>query len=91
MLKDGQKLVKNNKSNNSSGQLKWASQPYKAYLAHKQQFLLKLMAAIHIIGGQPARSPEIGSIKVKNSFTSSRNIFVINGRIAVITTYDKSL
>ncbi|KUJ13631.1 uncharacterized protein LY89DRAFT_591672, partial [Mollisia scopiformis] len=54
-------------------------------------FLLKLMVAIHIIGGQPARSPEIGSIKVRNSFTLSRNIFVINGRVAIVTTYNKSL
>jgi len=45
---------------------------------------------MYIIGGQPARSPEIGSIKVRNSVTSSRNIFVINGRVAVVTTYDKA-
>jgi hypothetical protein len=59
-------------------------------LAQEKAFLLKLMVAMHIIGGQPARSPEIGSIKVKNSVTSSRNIFVINGRVAVVTTYDKA-
>ena len=42
------------------------------------------------MGGQPACSPEIGSIKVRNSTVSSRNIFVINGRVAVVTTYDKT-
>jgi hypothetical protein len=48
------------------------------------------MVAIHIQEGQPARSPEIGSIKVKNSITSSRNIFVINRQVAVVIIYDKS-
>jgi len=90
MLQDGQKLVKNNRSSGGSGQLEWASQPCKAYLAREQQFLLKLMVAMHIMGGQPARSPEIGSIKVRNGVMSGRNIFVINGRIAVVTTYDKA-
>lgn len=48
------------------------------------------MVAMHIIGGQPARSPEIGFIKIRNNITSGRNIFVINGRIAIVITYDKS-
>jgi len=89
MLQDGERLVKGRGS--GSGQLEWADQPCKAYLAREKQFLLKLMVAMHVMGGQPARSPEMGSIKVKNSVTSSRNIFVINGRVAVVTTYDKSL
>jgi len=89
MLQGGQTLVKS--SGSGSGQLEWADQPCKAYLAREKQFLLKLMVAMYIMGGQPARSPEIGSIKVTNSVTSSRNIFVINGRVAVVTTYDKSV
>ena len=86
MLQDGKKLVKSS----GRGQLEWADQPCKAYLAREQNFLLGLMVAMHLMGGQPARSPEIGSIKVRNSITSSRNIFVINGRIAIVTTYDKA-
>jgi hypothetical protein len=89
MLISDQKLVKSSGSGSSSSQWEWADQLYKAYLAREKQFLLKLMVAIHIIGGQPARSPEIGSIKVQNSARSSRNVFVINGRVAVVTTYDK--
>jgi superfamily II DNA helicase RecQ len=90
-----QQLVKcgdrGSSSGSGRGQLEWADQPCKAYLAREKQFLLKLMVAMQVIGGQPARSPEIGSIKVRNSITSNRNIFVINGRVAVVTTYDKSL
>ena len=96
MLKGGQKLVQRrgnssrSSSGSGSGQYKWATQPCKAYLACEKQFLLKLMVAMHFTGGQPARSPEIGSIKVCNNEKSSRNIFVINGRVAVVTTYDKN-
>jgi hypothetical protein len=48
------------------------------------------MVVIYIQGGQLARSLEISSIKVKNNIISSRNIFVINGRVAIIIIYDKS-
>lgn len=78
-------------SGSGSVQLQWADQRCKAYLARERQFLLKLMVAMHFTGGQPARSSELGSIKVQNSMVSNRNIFVINGRVAVVTTYDKSL
>ncbi|KIM92475.1 hypothetical protein OIDMADRAFT_139601, partial [Oidiodendron maius Zn] len=78
-------------SGSGSVQLQWADQRCKAYLARERQFLLKLMVAMHFTGGQPARSSELGSIKVRNSIVSNRNIFVINGRVAVVTTYDKSL
>jgi hypothetical protein len=49
------------------------------------------MVAMHVMGGQPAYSPEIGSIKVWNSVMLSRNLFIINGRVVVVTIYDKSL
>lgn len=87
MLKDGQSLVK---SSGSSSDFTWDTQACKAYLMREKQFLHQLMVAMHLTGGQPARSPEIGSIKVQNSVTSSRNVFVINGRVAVVTTYDKA-
>jgi hypothetical protein len=90
MLQNGQALVKSS-SSGGSNQLEWADQPCKVYLAREKQFLLKLMVAMHIMGGQPARSPELGSIKVQNSVTSSRNVFIVNGRVAVVTTYDKSI
>jgi superfamily II DNA helicase RecQ len=90
--KGGWRLVEEESSSGSgSGQLQWIDQRCKAYLDRERQFLLQLFVAMHITGGQPARSPEIGSVKVRNSITSNRNIFVVNGRVAVVTTYDKSL
>lgn len=48
------------------------------------------MAAVHVEYGQPARGPELGSMKVSNSVYSARNIYVINGRVCFLTTYDKA-
>jgi hypothetical protein len=90
MLKGDQKLVKRGRSRGGSSQYEWVKQACKAYLAREKQFLLKLMVVIHLTGGQPVRSPEISSIKVYNNEKLSRNIFIINGQVAVVTTYDKA-
>lgn len=58
-------------SDSGSGQLEWAEQSYKAYLAREKHFLLKLIVVIYIIEGQPTRSLEIDSIKVQNSIVSN--------------------
>lgn len=50
----------------------------------------KLMVSMHVTGGQPARGPELGSIKVSNGIYSARNIYVINGRVCFLTMYDKA-
>jgi hypothetical protein len=42
------------------------------------------------VGGQPARGPELGSIKISNSIFSARNLYIINGRVCFLTMYDKS-
>jgi superfamily II DNA helicase RecQ len=68
----------------------WIEPRVNAYLTKERQFLTQLLVAMHIMGGQPARGPEIGSIKVRNSVYSMRNIFIVNGRVAVVTSYDKS-
>ena len=72
----------------------------------EQQFLQKLLVGLHVTGRQPARGPEIGSIKVSyyiytnlytnpffqvfNSIYSARNLYVLNGRMCFLTTYDKA-
>ena len=48
------------------------------------------MVIIYITSGQPARGPELGSVKVSNSVYSARNIYVINGRVCFLTMYDKA-
>ncbi|PVH68410.1 hypothetical protein DL98DRAFT_441264, partial [Cadophora sp. DSE1049] len=60
------------------------------YLTREKQFLLKLIIVIHLTNKQLVRSPEISSIKIRNNITSSRNLFVINKRVVVVTTYNKA-
>jgi superfamily II DNA helicase RecQ len=73
-----------------SYEAKWRTKVKHQYLVRERQFLSKLMVALHIMGGQPARGPELGSIKTSNSIYSARNIYIINGRACFLTTYDKS-
>jgi hypothetical protein len=72
-------------------ELQWRMHQCHSYLSYEREFLLLLMACMHITGGQPARGPELGSLKITNSRYSIRNIYAINGNIAFLTTYDKSL
>lgn len=78
------------KKNRATQQVTWVDSQVKSYLTQEKQFLQKLMVCMHITGGQPARGPEIGSIKVSNSIYSARNIYVINGRVCFLTMYDKA-
>lgn len=45
---------------------------------------------MYITGGQPARGPELGSIKFRNSTFSLRNFFIMSGRGCYYTEYHKS-
>jgi len=56
----------------------------------KKRFLRKGIGGIYVKYSQPARGPEIGSIKVSNSIYSARNMYVINGRLCILTIYDKA-
>lgn len=73
-----------------SGQDEWIKHRVDAYLIREKKFLRKAIVGIHIEYSQPARGPELGSIKVSNSIYSARNIYVINGRLCILTMYDKA-
>ncbi|KAL5344321.1 hypothetical protein ACLOAV_010750 [Pseudogymnoascus australis] len=74
----------------ADGSYKWNDSQKQAYLNQERNFLRKLMVTLHVTGGQPARGPEIGSIKVSNSVYSARNIYVMNGQMCFLTMYDKA-
>lgn len=78
------------KKNAETKQIEWVPTQVQAYLSVERQFLRTLMVCMHITGGQPARGPELGSIKVSNSIYSARNIYIINGRVVFLTIYDKA-
>ena len=92
MLRDAPqwRLVSGGSGSGSDRKRAWIDIRRSAYLNRERQFLRLLMVAMHVTGGQPARGPEIGSIKVVNSIFSPRNIYVINGRVVFLTTYDKA-
>ncbi|KAI8318008.1 hypothetical protein GQ54DRAFT_267474, partial [Martensiomyces pterosporus] len=48
-----------------------------------------LFFAIHISYGQPARIPEVSTIKVRNPLYDTRNVFFTHGTISLVTTYWK--
>ena len=78
------------KKSSGSGSRQWIDHRRHAYLTQERQFLRKLMVVMHVTGGQPARGPEIGSIKVRNNQFGVRSVYIISGRVGVLTTYDKS-
>jgi len=85
--KGGWRLLKKNRTTQED---EWVEPQVKAYLTKERRFLNKLMVSMHVTGGQPARGPELGSIKVSNGIYSARNIYVINGRVCFLTMYDKA-
>ena len=55
-----------------------------------QQFRTKLCLLCHITAGQPARIPELLSVRWQNSAEGDhRNIFVENGLVSLVTRYHK--
>jgi hypothetical protein len=73
-----------------SSEDEWIKHYVDAYLTVEKRFLRKGIGGVHIEYSQPARGPEIGSIKVSNSIYLARNIYVINSRLCILTMYDKA-
>lgn len=48
------------------------------------------MLLMHLTGGQPARGPELTTIKTHNSTTSARNIFLLHGQMIFVIEYHKA-
>ena len=72
------------------GKPDWIDARKRSYLNTEKKFLRKAMAAVQIESGQPARSPELGTTKTRNSVYSPRGWYVINGRLCFLTMYDKA-
>ncbi|KAF4546948.1 Orsellinic acid-like protein [Elsinoe fawcettii] len=68
----------------------WDIRRVKGYLQAVETFLRSLLFAVHVSGGQPARGPEITSLRFKNGFLQDRNVFIIHGQVVTVTRYHKS-
>jgi len=64
---------------------------HKDYEASVQKFLDHLLVAIHLSAGSPLRGPEILSIRwANNGKWCPRNIYVLNERVYIVSTYSKN-
>ena len=78
-------------SESDSGRpVQWRPQEVRRHLRHIQHFLELLSLAVHVTGGQPARGPELLSIRWRNGVLQDHNLYVIDGQVAVITRYHKT-
>ena len=68
----------------------WHTRRVKEYLREVDKFRELLLFCMHVTGGQPARSPEILSLRYKNGFSQDRNIFVLDGLVMSVTRYHKT-
>jgi superfamily II DNA helicase RecQ len=61
-----------------------------AYLRQVAEFLEKLLVAVQFTWGQPARAPELLSIRHANSIMGGpRNMFIEDGMVVLVTRYHK--
>jgi superfamily II DNA helicase RecQ len=74
----------------SSRPVLWRPQEVRRHLRHIERFLDLLSLAVHVAGGQPARGPELLSIRWRNGLLQDRNLYVIDGEVVVITRYYKT-
>lgn len=68
----------------------WNQDGVRAWLAQVQKFREHLLPLIHITGGQPARGPEVLSVRHTNTIQGEhRNVFVEDGMVVMVTWYHK--
>jgi superfamily II DNA helicase RecQ len=60
------------------------------YMTRVVEFREKLSVAIHICSGQPARAPELLSLRHRNTAGTFRNVFIEDGMVAVASKYHKA-
>ena len=66
--------------------------PLRDYFRLLNRFRSLLLVAVHLLGGQPARAPEILSIRVSNTvYGGVRNVFIIQKMVAFIVWYHKGM
>jgi len=72
-----------------SGPVQFAYQNVQTYIDHVENFLDRLMFLCHTLGGMPARGTEFATLKIRNSWTTMRNFYVVNGTLMFLTEYHK--
>jgi hypothetical protein len=66
-------------------------QAVERYMDRVVEFREKLAVLMHISGGQPARGPEIWSVRHSNTVQGGhRNVFIKDGMVVFVTRYHKN-
>jgi superfamily II DNA/RNA helicase len=87
----GGAIQRGSETESDSGRpVQWRPQEVRRHLRHTQHFLELLSLAVHVAGGQPARGPELLSVRWRNGVLQDRNLYVIDGQVAVVTRYHKT-
>lgn len=69
---------------------RWNVRSVRRYLRSLDRFLELLLFCVHTTAGQPARGTEVTTARYQNGFLQDRNIYVIDGKVVLITRYHKS-
>lgn len=70
--------------------IQWRERAVRQYIRRVERFLDLLCLAVHITGGQPARGPELLSVRWRNGVLQDRNLYVVDGQVVVVTRYHKT-
>ncbi|KAH8749833.1 hypothetical protein BGZ57DRAFT_775779 [Hyaloscypha finlandica] len=68
----------------------WLPATCVAYLQAGTQLSNEIFAAIHLAAGLPARGTEITSIRLRNTPLAIRHVFIREGRMLLVISYNKS-
>jgi hypothetical protein len=69
----------------------WHTHRVKEYLRKVDKARGLLLFCMHFNGGQPARGPDILSLRYKDGLSQDRNIFVLDGLVMSVTWCHKTL
>jgi hypothetical protein len=72
-----------------NSQWKWTG--IRKYLKLVKKFEELLLLLVHFTGSQSSRGEEITGLCLINGINRDRNVFIINGKVILVTQYHKSL
>jgi superfamily II DNA helicase RecQ len=72
------------------GKIEWNKDGCKRWLKATRAFLEKMIVAIHIAYGQPARAEELATVMIKNQINGMRGIYWSRGRLMIVIGYNKT-
>jgi hypothetical protein len=88
--RDRESKAESDSDSNSNRPVQWRLQEVRRHLQHIERFLDLLSLAVHVAGGQSACGPELLSVRWRNGLLQDRNLYVIDGQVAVVTRYHKT-